>query len=230
MCNRTKSEQRAEVYAERFGMKTTELAGVWEPKKGQTSGFDLPYLPVLSTLDPETIDVFRWGLVPAWAKADDIKSHAQHCLNARSDGLETTPSYRDAWKAGQRCILLCDGFFEHRHEKIGTKTVKPLYEVKRDDEMPIALGCVFATWQNPSVGSDKLVTFSIITTDANELMSFVHNSALRMPLVLDRKDWALWLSNAPYNDPRIKALVQPYGDTGLKADRLSYLDQQGELF
>lgn len=230
MCNRTKSEHRAEIYAERYGYKTSDLAAVWQPKKGQTNGYDLPYLPVLSTHKPDTIGLMRWGLVPYWADKADVKTHAQNCLNARSEGLETTASYRDAWRLGQRCILLCDGFYENRHERVGTKDIKPLYEIKRDDERPIALGCLFSIWRDPKATDERLVTFSIITTEANELLSYVHNSARRMPLVLDEKDFGLWLSKVPYDDDRIKALIHPYPDSGLKAERLTYLDKQGDLF
>ena len=48
---------------------------------------------------------------------------------------------------------------------------------------------------------DKEVgTFSIVTTEANELMSEIHNNKKRMPIVLREKDREKWLSDKDYSD------------------------------
>ena len=50
----------------------------------------------------------RWGLVPSWA--EDV-SIGNRMLNARSEGIETKPSFRSAIKR-RRCLVIADGFYE----------------------------------------------------------------------------------------------------------------------
>jgi hypothetical protein len=51
----------------------------------------------------------RWGLVPWWAK--DVKVGFSS-INARAETVDKTPAFRDAWKKGQRCLVITDGFYE----------------------------------------------------------------------------------------------------------------------
>ena len=46
-----------------------------------------------------------WGLIPSWAKDDDIKKYT---LNARKETLKTKPSFKNA----KRCLIFADGFYE----------------------------------------------------------------------------------------------------------------------
>ena len=54
-----------------------------------------------------SLDLFRWGLVPWWAK--DIKIGAR-CINAMAETVATKPAFRDAFARGQRCIVPVDAF------------------------------------------------------------------------------------------------------------------------
>ena len=53
----------------------------------------------------------RWGLIPSWAK--DLKI-GYSTFNARAEGIETKAAFRGAWKAGRRCLVITDGFYEWR--------------------------------------------------------------------------------------------------------------------
>ena len=50
-------------------------------------------------------------------------------------------------------------------------------------------------------------SFAVITTDANQIMSQVHN---RMPVILEEADWPVWLGERE-GDPT--ALLRPAQDT-----------------
>ncbi len=65
-------------------------------------------------------------------------------------------------------------------------------------------------------------TFSILTTDANELMAEIHNSAKRMPLVLDRKLELPWLDLSTSESDLMKMLA-PYPSEILKAHTIGPL-------
>ena len=52
--------------------------------------------------------MLRWGLVPHWS---DSPKSAYKMINARAEGLEERPAFRDAL-ATHRCLVIADGFFE----------------------------------------------------------------------------------------------------------------------
>lgn len=55
-----------------------------------------------------TLELFRWGLIPSWAK--DVKI-GQKLFNARAETVNEKPSFRDAFKK-RRCLVPVDGFYE----------------------------------------------------------------------------------------------------------------------
>lgn len=52
--------------------------------------------------------MFRWGLIPSWAKDTKIASST---INARADTVATKPAFRSAYKR-HRCLVLADGYYE----------------------------------------------------------------------------------------------------------------------
>lgn len=70
------------------------------------------------------------------------------------------------------------------------------------DGSPLGLGALWESWKDPASG-DRIRTFAIITTDANELVAQIHD---RMPLILAPADYVRWLSDD--RDPR--DLMRPY--------------------
>ena len=69
-----------------------------------------PMLVAVRSQDGKRIpQQMRWGLVPWWAK--DIKVGFSSS-NARAETVDTARAFRDAWKKGQRCLVITDGFYE----------------------------------------------------------------------------------------------------------------------
>ncbi len=58
---------------------------------------------------------------------------------------------------------------------------------------------MYSTWKNPQSGYSML-TYTILTTEANELMAEIHNNKKRMPVVLNNEHHALWLQGDNYKD------------------------------
>jgi putative SOS response-associated peptidase YedK len=71
------------------------------------------------------------------------------------------------------------------------KTKQP-YAFRVKDAEPFAFAGLWDAWKDPNGG--WLQSFSIITTDANELMEPVHN---RMPVILKPADYERWLTRDP---------------------------------
>ncbi|WP_159995738.1 SOS response-associated peptidase [Roseomonas sp. 18066] len=134
------------------------------------------------------LDNLRWGLVPRWAKD---AAGAAKLMNARADGIDTKPSFREAF-VRRRCLVPADGFYEWRQEA----ERKQPYAVALRSGQPMALAGLWEGWQQPD--GSWLKTFCIVTTEANEKQALVHH---RMPVILPRQDWPLWLGEAE-GDPR----------------------------
>ena len=65
-------------------------------------------LLVITNTSPKKISLFRWGLIPYWAKDPSI---GYKLINARSETLTEKASFKNAFKK-RRCIILADSYFE----------------------------------------------------------------------------------------------------------------------
>jgi putative SOS response-associated peptidase YedK len=160
-------------------------------------------------LSPETrereLTVMRWGLVPYWSK-DGKASFST--INAKSETVASSPAFRDAWKQ-RRCLVPADWFYEW--QKIGEKTKQPYAIAEKDDAM-FAFAGLWETWKDRATGQ-KLRTYTILTTDPNELMEPIHN---RMPVILHRRDYERWL--APTDPSHLPVdLLRPFPSDEMKA-------------
>jgi putative SOS response-associated peptidase YedK len=138
----------------------------------------------------------RWGLIPSWA--NDIKA-GYSTFNARAEALDTRPAFRDAWKAGRRCLVIADGYYEWRDAD------KQPFAVALGNRGPMTLAGLWDCWRAPD--GDTLKSFTIITTTANELLEPLHG---RMPVVLGADRWAAWLGESAATHAELKAMLKPY--------------------
>ncbi|MGM9511332.1 SOS response-associated peptidase [Larkinella sp. GY13] len=98
-----------------------------------------------------------------------------------------------------------DGFYAWRHEE---KQKVPYY-ITLMDQKPFALGGLYSVRKNRP-------TFSIVPTNANPLIEYIHNTKKRMPLSLSREEERRWL-DPELIKAEIKALMQPFDDGQTKA-------------
>ena len=215
-------------YARRFGNNEADIKELEEQlielgeKIGpyyHTSGFDHPDVPIITNEDRNKIQLFNWGLMPGWIK--DVKKAVElsnRTLNARSEDMFDKPSFKYAAKY-RRCLVLVDGFFEYHWKK---EKSYPHHITLKNDE-PMALAGLWETWILESEGLMRN-TFSIVTTSANPLMSYIHNKPKgstepRMPLIIPRELEDEWLK--PVNDPMdiedIKSIILPYDDEEMQS-------------
>ncbi|GAB3902071.1 SOS response-associated peptidase [Larkinella knui] len=183
--------------------KTPEYPDDYEPV-AKVSGFVHPHLPVITQERPAEIQLFKWGLIPTWAKEDKAAELANMTLNAREDTVFEKPSFRDSIGT-HRCLLLIDGFYEWRHEG----KAKIPYFITLSDGKPFSLGCIYSVWKGTP-------TFSIVTTRANPLMEYIHNTKKRMPLMLSRQEERRWL-DPELTKTEIKELMQPLDEDLMQA-------------
>ncbi len=127
----------------------------------------------------QALEQMRWGLVPSWAKDLSIGTKM---INARAETLTEKPAYRAAYKC-RRCAVPTTGFYEWRGEK-GAK--QPFLFQLIDSEV-FALAGLWEQWNGPD---GQVRTFTIVTTEPNEMLAEYHN---RMPVVLAPQDVPVWI-------------------------------------
>lgn len=145
------------------------------------------------------LDLFRWGLIPFWAKDPGI---GNRMINARSETLAEKPSFRTAFRR-RRCLVLADGFFEWRSDT-GNRTKTPIY-IRLKSGAPFAFAGLWESWHSPD--GSVLPSCTIITIRPNELLAPIHN---RMPVILSPEDYQLWLSPEEHSPDQLGPLLKSF--------------------
>ena len=148
--------------------------------------------------------LLRWGLVPFWAK------HAKFgysTINARAEEAASKPAFREALKK-RRCLVPADAFYEWM--KPNAKLKIP-YAIALTSGEPCALAGLWESWR-PAEGP-SIETFTILTTDPNEVTEPFHN---RMPVILEPKDYDRWLEPGDPARPPVD-LLRPYPADRMRA-------------
>ena len=192
MCGRYSFVAPAPAIEQRFDAKFTE------PTPPNYNAAPSQRLPVITNTAPGQIQLLCWGLVPAWSRDP---TGGPKPINARAETLAEKPSFR-MLLARRRCLVLADGFYEWQ----ATPTGKVPHRILLRDEQPFAFAGLWDEWLDHATGVLH-PTFTIITTEPNELMASIHS---RMPVILpDRATEAAWLDDG-HRLPDYQQLLQPY--------------------
>jgi putative SOS response-associated peptidase YedK len=144
---------------------------------------------------------------PYWAKEPKI---GLSTINAKAETVATAPAFKEAFKR-RRCLVPADAFFEW--QRIDAKTKQPFAIAMKDARRtPLQ---AYGTAGDPET-KEPLESFTVITTDPNELVEPLHN---RMPVILQSKDYDRWL--APGDPEHLPVdLLRPFPAEGMKAWRV----------
>lgn len=142
------------------------------------------------------LDLLRWGLVPLWAQ--DL-AFGPKCINARSETVATNRIFADGFER-RRCLVPADAFYEWRIQE-GKRV--PYAVAPR--EGVFAFAGLSDRWKNPA---DGLIvrSFTIVTGPANRLCAPIHE---RMPVILPREAWSVWLGESPAKTNELLGLLKP---------------------
>jgi putative SOS response-associated peptidase YedK len=123
--------------------------------------------------------------------------------NARAEGVAILPAFRDAFKS-RRCLIPAFGFCEWQK----TDATKQPYAIVPEGDPLFAFAGLWENWRDRSAGegAEWIRTCAIVTGEPNELVAPIHD---RMPVILDRSDWAKWLGEYPAKDALL-ALLKPF--------------------
>lgn len=193
MCGRYSFEFTAKSLADAFGM----VPPGFTIRNGYNIAPGQYIVIVRPERDQRVADVAFWGLIPGWVKDPNAFSKP---INARAETLEEKPTFRGAFKR-KRCLVPTSGFYEWKAEG---KAKQPFYIHPAEPGVPFALAGLMEDWHGPN--GEVMVSACIITTAPNELMASIHN---RMPVILPREAWPLWLDPAAQTRELVPLLV-PY--------------------
>jgi putative SOS response-associated peptidase YedK len=144
-------------------------------------------------------ELFFWGLVPSWSTDPNM---TRRMINARAETISEKPTFRAAYKR-RRCLILADGYYEWQ-KNAGAKTKTPHW-IYMKDRKPFAIGGIWEEWESPD--GSLLRTAAIITTNPSEKLKPIHN---RMPVIIDKSDYRLWLSRTEQRPDKINPMLRSY--------------------
>lgn len=139
-----------------------------------------------------------WGMIPFWHKGD-YRKHGLTTNNCRLEHMLESKLYRGPFRRGQRCVVLCEGFYEWQT----TKSAKPseraahlLYMPQKEnikiydrstwqpeDVQLLKMAGLFDIWEDEN--GDKMYSYSVITFESSKIMSWLHH---RMPAILETEE------------------------------------------
>ena len=196
MCGRFARRSTQEVLADWFGVELEDMPW-FAPTYNAAPQSTQPIVRLNRDSGSREFALMRWGLVPFWAKDPKF---GYSTINARAEEAPTKPAYREALKK-RRCLVPSDAFYEW--QRLDAKNKQP-YAIALKSGEPYAFAGLWESWK-PKDGP-PLDTFTILTSDPNELMQPIHN---RMPVILESRDHERWLDPADPARPPID-LLRPY--------------------
>ncbi len=162
---------------------------------------------VIHEVERRYLDMYRWGLVPFWAKDPSI---GNRMINARSETVHEKPAFRDAFKR-RRCLVPASGFYEWQKTERGKV---PHWIHPAEGELLTFAG-LWEEWRPKD--AEPIRSYTILTTSANGFMQRLHD---RMPVILSAPEREAWLD--PDASPSaLRSLLRPGAEDLLEAHPVS---------
>ena len=198
------SVQNAAMYPDAFDVAAPEIAferDLWPRKLGVfvrnapvavNAAADTQLDEKALAAPARELAVGQFGFVPQWVKsASDAKLRSTKMVNARSETVTTSNNFRDAWLAGQRCIVPMMAFFEDDWRS--GKAVPT--RITRVDGKPMGVAGIWERWAKDGT---EIISFTLLTVNANShalLHRYQQNgNEKRMPVILGEGAYDAWLN------------------------------------
>lgn len=203
MCGRYSFAQLSKEVEKRFKIQVdgNTYVAKYNAAPGQKLG-------VITNKQPHDLSFFYWGLLPPWAQDTRM---AFKMINARGESLQEKPAFKEAYSS-QRCLVPADGFYEWK--KVNKQKI-PHYIRLKSQEM-FAFAGLWEQWKE--VDGKIKNTFTIITTEANEMMKPLHH---RMPVILPFHLEKEWLETS--NIKELQLMLQPFNSDQMETYKVSSL-------
>lgn len=159
-------------------------------------GYMGPFLRPLASLDDEIgerpgLEVLAgtFGLIPSWSKDTKI---ARRTYNARSETVADKPSFRNAWRRAQHCIIPAAAIYEPDWR---SGRAVPTRIARADGEV-MGIAGLWEEWRDPGT-HQVLHSYTMLTVNA-DTHAFMRNyhrpdDEKRMVVILPRGLYRDWL-------------------------------------
>jgi putative SOS response-associated peptidase YedK len=145
MCSHYQALKERERYLRHFGVEPPSEPGKFDLWPGYVGSFVRrhPHADVGDqAMSQREALPGLFGLVPHWAPDTAI---TKHTYNARSETVAAKPSFRDAWKWAQHCIIPAEAIYEP-----DWRTGKPIpTRIERADGEPMGIAGLWSSWKSP---------------------------------------------------------------------------------
>jgi putative SOS response-associated peptidase YedK len=133
--------------------------------------------------------VGRFGLIPHWSRDDKI---SRHTYNARAETVMEKPSFRDAWRKAQHCIIPAEAIYEPDWRSGKAITTR----IESSSGEPLGIAGLWSTWRHPSGEIINSFTMLTINADDHPLMRNFHRpkDEKRMIVILAPAYFDEWLN------------------------------------
>jgi len=165
-------------------------------------------MPVVLHKGINQVQLMRWGLIPSWAPEMKI---GYSMINARAETLLEKRSFLKPIKS-QRCIVPANGFYEWQK----SDTAKIPYFIHLKDSPLFGFAGLYDQWKDPT--GKVIFSYSIITTEANDLVRPIH---IRMPVILAPEEEEAWLDTEKYPVNDVVGFLKPYPAEKMEAYTVS---------
>lgn len=194
MCGRFSLSTPAEILADRFQLTSAPSLA---PRYNIAPTQPVAAVRLTPGHEGRMLELLRWGLIPPWAKDPSLGAQL---INARAETAATKPAFRAAFRQ-RRCLVPADGFYEWQREGLRKQ---PFY-IRMRDGKPFAFAGLWEHWEG--LDGAAIDSCALLTTEPNELLRPVHD---RMPVILDPRDYELWLDPEVRKLERLTPLLRPY--------------------
>ena len=155
-----------------------------DPPEAKYNIAPMSYVPIIRRdVDTKQLELFpsMWSLVPSWW-SKPLSEKKFSTFNARCETAHEAATFRGAFRH-KRCLIPASGWYEWS----GTKGNKIPFAVSLRNRRWF---CFAGLWDCALIDGSELHTFTILTTQPNDVMAGIHT---RMPVILHPDQYERWL-------------------------------------
>lgn len=175
----------------------------------------------------QTLVPMMWSMIPFWHNNSlDYRKHGLTTNNCRLESMLESKLYKRAFNKGQRCIVLCEGFYEW--QTTNPKATKPAqrdayyiyvpqptgihieltdtWRTSVENLRLLKMAGLFDIWTNDK--GEQIYSYSVITLESDDKFNWLHH---RIPAILDSDEaCADWIDYKRVSDTKhLLSLLKP---------------------
>lgn len=217
MCGRFRLARKKEILEAAFNADAASDDLNWSadylPRYNLAPGQEIVAVRQDAVQPVRRMSLLNWGLIPSWTKESlfGLKAPGFKMINVRSETTAAKPAFSELLRS-RRCLIPADGFYEWK--RLGKEKLPFCFTLA--DESVFALAGLWDSWKSPL--GQIVASCTILTTTPNELTCDVHD---RMPVIIPRDAYKIWLDPGFTHLPELQSLLKPYPASAMRRYRVS---------